>query len=135
MTAFAAVTLVDGAWVESGTPEPDYGGVFQPSVIDPQGVARLYEGDVSLDARRGLSLSVRLPKVGGSVARVTAKVVIPLLDGLTPPNKVGEVIATAEFVIPKRADGLYRIAAHRLLQAYLADASVTAAIEQLQSVY
>jgi len=135
MTAFAAVTLVDGAWVESGSPEPDYGGVFQPSVIDPQGVAKLFEADVSLDARRGISLSVRLPKVGGSVARVTAKVVIPLMDSLTPPNKIGEVIGSVEFVIPKRADGLQRTACLRLLQAYLADASVQAAVEQLQAVY
>lgn len=136
MTAFAAVTLEESTLTVVGSPTEAYGGTFNPSVIDPQGVAKLYDfAQASIDARRGLSLSVRLPKVGGSVARVTAKVVIPLLDGQTPPAKVGEVIGTMEFVIPKRATEIQRNAILQLCRLYMFDASVVAAVGQLESIY
>jgi hypothetical protein len=36
---------------------------------------------------------------------VTAKVVVPVMDSSSPKVKVGEGIATLEFVIPKRMTG------------------------------
>ena len=55
-----------------------------------------------LDAREKITLSVRQPSKGSQVARVTAKLVVPVMDSDDATLKIGEGIATAEFVIPKR---------------------------------
>lgn len=126
MSAFVPITLVDQA---STNVE------YFPSAIDPQGVAKLFEAGGAFDARRSLSLSVRLPKVGGSVARVTAKVVIPVMDGSTPPVKTGECICTMEFVIPKTASEIQREDLLLFATQLLADPGVVLAVENLESLY
>lgn len=129
MTAFAAIILDDGA----ATPVAH---TFNPSAIDPTGVAKLFEAASTFDERSALSLSVRLPKVGGTVARVMTKVMIPVLDtASTPPKKIGECIFTGEFVIPKQVDADTRKNLLAYAKNYLADASVVAAVENLESIY
>jgi hypothetical protein len=77
---------------------------FVPSFIDSAGVATYYIMDTGevLDAREKFTLSVRQPTKGSQVARITAKLVVPVMDADDSTLKIGEAIATAEFVIPKR---------------------------------
>nr|QDH89852.1 MAG: hypothetical protein H4BulkL22317e12091_000002 [Leviviridae sp.] len=128
MTAFAAITLDDAASAAA---------VFSPSTIDPNGVAKLFEnvsGQV-FDSRRAISLGVKLPKNGGNVARVTAKVVVPVMDPNDSSIKIGEVIANCEFVLPKTATDTQRADALAFMANFLADASVVAAVGSLESIY
>jgi hypothetical protein len=127
MTAFAAVTLDDSASAAV---------VFSPSTIDPNGVAHRYSPETSgFDSRNHLSLGVRLPKNGSAVARVTAKVVVPVMDETDASLKVGDALCNIEFVIPKRGTALNRADLLAYVQEYLADASVIAAVTNLESVY
>lgn len=108
---------------------------FTPSSIDAQGVAKLFAtGSGGFDTRQGISLSVKIPKAGGTVARVTAKVVVPVLDSVTG-LKTGEAIATAEFVLPKVAGSSERNQLLSLLESFLGDPAVVAAVEDLESIY
>lgn len=122
MSAFAPIVLATA-------------GTFAPSSIDSQGVAKLFKaGTGGFDTRQAVSLSVRLPKVGGSVARVTAKGVIPIIDAVTG-LKTGECIASCEFILPSKADAADREAVHTLMSEFLADNAVTAAVYELESIY
>jgi hypothetical protein len=130
MTAFAAILLDDGA----DTPVEH---TFSPSGFDQNGVARLYEAteDGSLDSRLSISLGVSLPKNGSQVARVTAKAVVPVMDSEDPSVKTGELIGTASFVLPKTATLAQRADILALLANFLADESVVAAVQNLESIY
>jgi len=129
MSAFAPIVLDDGA----GTPVPH---TFSPSTIDPNGVARLFEnGDVPFDGRNSISLAVKLPKNGGQVARVTAKVVVPVMDSLDPLKKIGEVLGTVEFVVPKGATLSNRADVLAFARNFLMDASMESAVVDLESIY
>lgn len=126
MSAFAPIIL------ENSVPS---NVTFTPSAIDSSGVAKLFDaGDGGFDTRQAISLSVRLPKVGGSVARVTLKVVVPVVNGTTG-EKTAECIGTAEFVLPKLASPANRADVLALLAAFLADASAIAAVNNLESIY
>lgn len=104
MGAFSTVTLHDGGNLVSGSSAASGGSVaFVPSFIDSNGIATYYSVNDLLDQRGKISISVRQPKAGSQVARVTAKVVVPVLDTSTFTEKLGECIATVEFVIPKVA--------------------------------
>lgn len=127
MTAFAAITLADSIPANH---------VYNPSSIDANGVAHLYTvGSNGFDSREQISLLVKLPKAGGSVARVTAKVSLPIMDTVDTALKVGEAIGTVEFVMPKQATQAQREMLLALVKAFLANASVTAAVSTLESIY
>lgn len=127
MTAFASITLNDSI------PQAIE---FVPSSIDQNQVAHLYsEGETGFDSRMHISLGAKLPKAGGTVARVTAKVVIPIMDNTDNTLKVGECIGSVEFVIPKRALETDRNNLLALTKEFLSDASVIAAVGNLESVY
>jgi hypothetical protein len=130
MTAFAAITLFDGA----ATPVEH---TFSPAGIDQNGVARLYENSdtAPLDARQAISLGVKLPKAGSPVARVTAKVVMPVMDEVEPTKKIGELIANVEFVLPKTVSLAQRKDLLAYTSNFLAEASVIAAVQSLESIY
>jgi hypothetical protein len=130
MTAFAAIVLEDGA----DTPVEH---TFSPSGIDTNGVARLYEANEtgSLDSRFAISLGVSLPKNGSQVARVTAKVVMPVMDSENELVKTGELIGTVAFVLPKTATLPQRADILALVANFLADPSVVAAVQDLESIY
>jgi len=121
MSAFAPIVLTSAT--------------FAPSAIDSQGVAKLFApGEGGFDTRQSLSLSVRLPKAGGSVARVVAKATIPLTD-LNTGKKVGEAIFTGEFVLPAMATQEIREALLANATEFLAAAAVTDAVTNLESIY
>lgn len=129
MTAFATISLNDG---ETTPQSVD----FAPSSIDSNGVAHLFAASTDgLDARRQISLGVRLPKNGGPVARVTAKVVIPVMDPNDSSIKLGDSIANVEFVIPKMASVDIRKDLLAFTANFLADASVVASVQELESIY
>lgn len=130
MTAFAAILLDDGA----DTPVEH---TFSPSGFDQNGVARLFEAtdEGSLDSRWAISLGVALPKNGSQVARVTAKVVIPVMDSENPAVKTGELIGTVSFVLPKTAVLEDRANILALTANFLADPSVVAAVQDLEAIY
>ena len=105
MPAFAPIVLGDGSHTASGFSGAAAGAyTFSPAYIDSAGVATWYTMDTGevLDAREKITLSVRQPSKGSQVARVTAKLVVPVMDSDDATLKIGEGIATAEFVIPKR---------------------------------
>lgn len=127
MTALASITLVDGVPADH---------VFNPSSIDSAGVAHLYTvGSTGFDSREQISLLVKLPKNGGSVARVTAKVTLPIMDPAETTVKIGELIGTVEFVLPKTATFAQREMLLALVTAFMADDSVLAAVGSLESIY
>lgn len=128
MPAFAAVTLDDGA----GTPVST---TFNPSQIDLNGVAKYFETNDVFDARRSISSFVRLPSKGSQVARVQLKVVTPVMDDTISTLKVGDVMCNIEFVIPKRASAAQRADILAFAASYLAEDSVVAAVNDLESVY
>jgi hypothetical protein len=130
MSAFAPILLDDGA----DTPVEH---TFSPSGIDSNGVARLYETNDtgSLDSRLAISLGVALPKNGSQVARVTAKVVIPVMDAENSLVKTGELIGTVSFVLPKTATHPQRSDILALVANFLADPSVVSAVQDLESIY
>lgn len=128
MTALAAIVLDDGA----DTPAPH---TFDPSAIDQNGVARLYEAADAFDGRNAVSLGVKLPKNGSNVARVTAKVVIPVMDSEDPTKKIGEVLGSVEFVLPKQATLDQRKDVLAFTANFMADPSVIAAVQNLESIY
>lgn len=129
MTAFATITLDDG---QSTPVAVD----FVPSSIDSNGVAHLYAEETSgLDSRRQISLGIRLPKNGSPVARVTGKVVIPVMDSNDNTIKVGDAIANVEFVIPKTSDEDLRNDLIAFLHNFLEDPSFVAAVGSLESIY
>jgi len=104
MGAIASVSAHDGQNFQSGSSAGSGGSyAFVPSFIDASGVATWFVlGDV-LDARPKFTLSVKLPKAGSQVARITAKAVLPVMDATDSSLKVGDCIGTIEFVIPKKA--------------------------------
>lgn len=121
MSAFAPLTLATAT--------------FTPSSIDSQGVARFFAaGAGGFDTRKALSLRVTLPKSGGSVARVTVKAVIPVMN-LVTEEKTGDCIATAEFVLPKTATPTDRLDLITLLQEMLLDDATIKAVQDLESIY
>jgi len=126
MTALAAITLDDGASAPV---------VFSPSAIDSNGVARLFSTADTFDARRSISNSVRLPSKGSQVARVTLKVIVPVMDEDVPSLKVGDTLCNIEFVIPKRATAQDRDDILAFAANLLADASTVASVTNLESVY
>lgn len=129
MSAFAPISLDDG----QATPASH---TFSPSVIDPNGVARLFDNSVeTFDGRPAISLGVKLPKNGSQVARVTAKVVVPVMDSIDDTKKIGEVIGNVEFVIPKGATAAQRADILAYVANFLADASVEDAVTKLESIY
>lgn len=127
MTALAAIVLKDAANADVS---------FAPSAIDPNGVAHLFAAATAvMDDRRHISMGVKLPKTGGAVARVTAKVVIPLMDPNDSSLKIGEGIANIELVLPKRADATMRNDLLAFSKNFLDDASVEAAVASFESIY
>lgn len=111
MPAIAAVVLGDGSPGVTGYSAGTEGvHTFSPAYMDSLGVMTWYlmESGNTLDSREKITLSVKQPAKGSQVARVVAKVTIPVMDGSTPPVKIGEGIATMEFVIPKTMTDLQR---------------------------
>jgi len=105
MAAIANIVLGDSSQSYTGlTAGTETSYTFAPAYAQaPDVMTWLAPGeDDTIDARHKVTLSVRQPAKGSQVARVTAKVVVPVMDASSPKVKVGEGICTLEFVIPKR---------------------------------
>lgn len=126
MSAFATLTLQNNAAANV---------VLTPNSIDSQGVATWMGTAAVLDARPRATLSVRNPKGGSSVARVSGKVVVPVMDAIDPSKKIGEVLGSFEFVLPKQATETQRLDVRKMVDTMITNAVVTAAVQNIESVY
>jgi len=139
MTAIAALTLNDG--LASPTAH-----TFSPVNIDQAGVARWADrsGGIAL-GYPVVSFSNKVPTKGSRNYRMTAKVVVPVMEqtsastatGIQPaPTKAYDLIFNSEFVLPERSTLQQRKDLLAFAKNYLANATViTAAIENFESVY
>jgi len=126
MSAFATLTLQNNAAANV---------VFSPVSIDASGVATWLTSDSVYDAKKSVTMSVSLPKKGGSVSRIKQKIVIPIMNSVVTTQKDGEIIANVEVVIPKIASSTDRLDARKYVQTLVADAVSTAAFTNLESIY
>lgn len=126
MAAFASLTLQNNAAANV---------VFTPSKIDSNGVAVYYSTAAVIDARPMASLAVKLPSKASNVARVTGKVVVPVMDAVDTAKKIGDCIGSFEIVMPKTATETQRLDVRKLLDTLLVNAVSTAAVQNLESVY
>lgn len=126
MSAFATLSLKNNAAVEQ---------TFYPQSIDSAGVATWLDSAASLDAKRKVSMSVALPRNGGTVARIKQKVTIPVMDSVDATKKVAETYVVIEAVIPKIASETIRLDLKALATDLLADAVSTAAFQNHESIY
>lgn len=126
MAAFATLTLTNNAAANV---------VFAPSKIDANGVATYYSTASVIDARPSASLAVRVPSKTSNVARVTGKIVVPVMDVVNTSLKIAECIGSFELVLPKVATETQRLDARKLLDTLLQNAISTSAVQYLESVY
>jgi hypothetical protein len=141
MSAFAALTLLDGA----ATPVSH---TFTPRIIDASGVA-LYE-DQATGVAVGfpqVTLSTKRPSKtsnGSKNYRIMQKVVFPVLEVSSPntgtgfqpaPTKAYELIANLEFVIPERASAVERAHLQAFAANLLASVQGKAMIKDLDTIW
>lgn len=118
---------------------------FSPVGIDSAGVARFADrsGGIAIGFPV-ISIMLRNPTKGSRNYRITGKIVIPTLEvtapstatGIQPaPTKAYDILGTFEFVIPERSTSVERAEALALARSYFADAVVTSAVTDLESVY
>lgn len=108
--------------------------VFNPSSIDSNGVATWYTAAGILDERYKLTMSVRQPKNGSNVARVTMKIALPIIDGVSG-LKTAEALVTTEFVIPKTCSAGMRDELLLSMAGLLGLGVADSAVNDLEGVY
>jgi hypothetical protein len=127
MTAFAVLSLANNATTAIA---------FNPVGIDASGVARwMTTSEASLDARRGATMSVGLPKNGSNVVRVKQRVAIPVMDTVDTTKKVAEAYVNIEFVLPKQASDTVRLDLRAFAANFISHAATTAAVTNFESQY
>lgn len=138
MAAFAPIVLADG----KATP---VNHTFDPSSINADGLARW------TDRSGGIAVGypvithlVKSPTKGSSVYRVTAKVVLPILEitspatstGIQPaPTKAYDLIFTVEAVLPERSTLGDRKDANAFLHGFLLSPQWIAAVNNFETNY
>lgn len=138
MSAIAALTLNDGA----GTPVSH---TFAPVNIDAMGVAKWADrvGGIALGYPVVTQL-MRQPNKASRNYKLSCKVICPTLEVTSPstgsgiqpaPTKAYDVFATVEMVLPERSTKQQRKDMLAFLKNYLANAVITAAVEDFESVY
>lgn len=126
MPAFASMTLKNNANVDV---------IFTPGSITSDGIARWYAPGSVLDARPLATLRVQNPPKGSNVARVSGKVVVPIMDSVDTTLKVAEVLGTFEFVLPKQATETQRLDIRKLVDTMTQNAFITAGVQYIESPY
>lgn len=126
MSAFANLVLVNNAAANV---------TFTPANIDSDGVATWYSTGTVLDARPRASILVRNPKGNSNVARVTGKVVVPIMDTVETTKKVAEVVGSFEFVLPKQASETQRLDIRKMVDTMITNAITTNAVQYIESIY
>ncbi len=138
MTAIAALTLNDGK------PTP-VAHTFSPVNIDQAGVAKWADrsGGIAI-GYPAVSFSIRQPTKASRMYRVTAKVVLPVLEqtsastatGIQPaPTKAYDLLATLELVLPERSTLDQRKDLLAYVKNYIANSVLTSAVSDFESVY
>ncbi len=138
MSAIAALTIADG----KATPVTR---TFAPVNIDSQGVARFADrsGGIAIGFPM-ISQSLRAPANGAKNYRLTVKVVVPVLEQTSPstatgiqpaPTKAYDMAFTGEFIMPERSVLADRKDLLAFVKNYLANAVVTAAVNDFESIY
>lgn len=126
MSAFASLTLVDSAAANV---------VFTPQSIDSSGVATYMSADAVFDAKKRVTMSVSLPKNGGTVARVKQKVTVPIMDTVDATKKVAEAYVNIEYVFPKETSSTDRLNVRKFAETLTTNAVTTAAVTSLEAIY
>lgn len=124
MSAFAALSLNDRVPVAV---------TFNPAGDSSGGVYKWLDNATVFDGKRSVSMSVTMPKPGGSVIRCKQKVVIPHLDG--DGKKIGESYATVEYVVSKLASQNDRLDLRAFTQNLTANAVTTAFVTSFEGIY
>lgn len=125
MSAFAALVLKNQANTDV---------TFNPSSIE-SGLASWHVPNSIYDARQRATFSVRLPKNGSNVARITAKLVFPIMDTVDATKKVAEASAEVVFLLPKQASETQRLDLRKGIDSFITNAVATAAVQYLEGVY
>lgn len=138
MTAIAAITLADG----QATP---VNHTFAPVVIDAAGVAKWADrsGGIALGFP-SVTMSLRAPTKASRNYKLTAKVVVPVLEVTSPstatgiqpaPTKAYDLLASVDVVLPERSTTAQRKDLLAYLKNYLAHSVITTAVENFEAVY
>lgn len=138
MSAIAPLTIADG----KATPVTH---TFSPVNIDQQGVARFADrsGGVAI-GYPVISQSLRAPVKGSRNYRLTAKVVVPVLEQTSPstatgiqpaPTKAYDLAFNCEFILPERSSAADRKDILAYAKNYLANAVMTNAVIDFESIY
>ena len=118
---------------------------FNPVNIDAAGVARWADRVNGIAVGFPLlSLSLRSPTQGSRSYKMTLKIAVPTLEVTAPqsgsgfvpaPTKAYDVLATVDIVMPERSTKLERQNVLAFLKNGLANAIVTNAVENFETVY
>jgi len=139
MSAIAPIVINDG----QGTP---LAHTFAPVTIDAAGVAKWADrsGGISVGFP-GLTYSLKSPSGASNSYKMTAKVVLPVLEQTSPSTSTGiqpaptvayNLIANVELVLPERSTLADRKNLIAFVRNYLANATViTAGVENYETVY
>ncbi len=139
MSAIANVVINDG----QATPVSH---TFAPVTIDAQGVAKWADrsGGISVGFPT-LSYSLKNPNGNSKSYKLTAKVMLPVLEQTSPSTATGiqpaptvayNLLANIEMVLPERSTAQDRKNLLAYVKNYLANATViTAGVENYETVY
>lgn len=138
MSAIAALTIADGL----ATP---VNRTFNPVNIDQLGVAKWAnrESGIAL-GYPVVTFSLRNPSKTSRNYKVTAKLVLPVLEVTSPststgiqpaPTKAYDLLATVDFVLPERSTVAQRSDLLAYLKNFLGNAVITNGVKDFESVY
>jgi hypothetical protein len=138
MSAIAALTLADG----QATPANH---TFNPVNIDAAGVAKWADrsGGIALGFPV-TSFSLRNPSKTNRNYKLAAKVVLPVLEVTSPSTSTGiqpaptlayNLTANLEMILPERSTAAQRDDLRAYLKNFLANAVITSACQNFESVY
>jgi len=138
MTAIAALTLADG----QATP---VNHTFAPVNIDASGIAKWADrsGGIAIGFPT-VTYSMRSPNKTSRNYRLTAKVVVPVLEqtsaststGIQPaPTKAYDLLCNVDFVLPERSTLGQRNDLLAYVKNLLGNATLSSGIQNFESVY
>ncbi len=138
MTAIAALTLADG----QATP---VNHTFAPVNIDQAGIAKWADrvGGIAIGYPT-ITYSLRQPNKGSRSYKLTAKVVVPVLEQTSPstatgiqpaPVKAYDLLANVDFVLPERSTLSQRNDLLAYVKNVLGNAIITSGVQNFESVY
>lgn len=125
MSAFATLTLQNNAAANV---------VFNPANIE-NGIASWYTANSIYDAAWRVTMQVKRPINGSTVARVKQRVSVPVMDAVDTTKKIGEGYVDVEFVLPKVMSETNRLDLRKMVDTLITNAITTAAVQNLEAIY